>query len=287
MLNTVKWFAIAAALLALSACGTQLEKAESMTPGGGAFNQALHKYYVVRAGHEYGYGNYVSSDRFADKALAASSGDNVLPDEVSAHAIPQNQVSVMDSARGRLMAALDGGGRDAAADDAAMAQVQLDCWLEELAEGRQPTHIEDCKQMFFAALRKVEAAIAPEPAAAVAPAPAPKAEAADFVVYFDFDKADIRADQDNPLQVATLAAQSAGDRTITLTCHTDTAGNVDYNQALSVRRCNTVTGHLIDAGIDRSRIIAVPVGQTQPLVDTGDGVAEQGNRVVAIRLEAE
>ncbi len=88
------------------------------------------------------------------------------------------------------------------------------------------------------------------------------------------------------MQVAVLAAQAAEGRTVSLSCHTDTAGPVDYNQALSVRRCNSVTGAMIEAGIDRSRIVSFPLGQTQPLVETGDGVVEQGNRVVVITLEA-
>ncbi|MDX1402192.1 MAG: hypothetical protein R3245_09745, partial [Kiloniellales bacterium] len=143
MLRTVKWLAIAFGLLALSACGSQLQKAESVSPGGGAFNESLHKYYVDRAGHEYGYGNYVSSDRFANKAMQAAAGENVLPDEVGSFMLPEDKVSVLTSSRERLLAALDGGGREKAPDDAAMAQVMLDCWLEELEESRQPTHIEE------------------------------------------------------------------------------------------------------------------------------------------------
>ena len=66
--------------------------------------------------------------------------------------------------------------------------------------------------------------------------------------------------------------------------HTDTSGSIDYNQALSERRANAVVGALITGGIDRGRVVSEAVGQTQPLVPTGDGVREQGNRVAEIDL---
>ena len=58
----------------------------------------------------------------------------------------------------------------------------------------------------------------------------------------------------------------------------------DYNQALSERRKNTVLGGLIDGTIARGRMSSEAVGETQPLVDTGDGVREQGNRVAVVTL---
>ena len=288
MFNTIKWLALAVALVGLSACGTQLQKAERMSPEGTEFKQSLFKHYTERSAAEFAEGDYRDSDYFASKAIAATKGEEVLPQEISERRIPDDKVDVMASARERLMAALGGGGRVKAPDQAARAQVMFDCWLQEQEENFQPDDIEFCRSNFFDALRQVEEAIKPEPEpVAPAPAPEPEPEEAQFKVFFDFDNADIRADQQDALQVAIWGAESAGDRTISLFCHADTAGPKDYNQALSVRRCNSVAGAMIDAGIDRGRIFQVPVGQTQPLVETGDGVAEQGNRVVVITIEAE
>jgi outer membrane protein OmpA-like peptidoglycan-associated protein len=285
MLKMTKGLVLAVAILGLGACGTKLQDAEMTAPGGGAFKEALHKYYIERSSAEFAEGDYRDSDYFASKAITASGATEVLPQEVGERRIPADRVDVLTSSRERLMAALAGGGRLKAPDDAARAQVMFDCWLQEQEENFQPEDIEFCRSGFFASLRAVEAAIA-EPAAAPPPPPPPAPEAASFNIYFDFDKSNIRDDQQSPLRVATLAAEAAAGRTVSLSCHTDTAGAIDYNQALSVRRCNSVTGAMIEAGIDRSRIVSFPVGQTQPLVETGDGVVEQGNRVVVITLEA-
>jgi outer membrane protein OmpA-like peptidoglycan-associated protein len=284
MFKTMKGLFLVAAILSLGACGTKLQDAEMTAPGGGAFKEALHKYYIERSSAEFAEGDYRDSDYFASKAITASGATEVLPQEVGERKIPADRVDVMTSSRERLMAALAGGGRIKAPDDSSRAQVMFDCWLQEQEENFQPDDIEFCRSEFFAALRAVEAAIA-EPAAAPPPPP-PAPEAATFNIYFDFDKSNIRDDQQSQLQVAVLAAQAAEGRTVSLSCNTDTAGPVDYNQALSVRRCNSVTGAMIEAGIDRSRIVSFPLGQTQPLVETGDGVVEQGNRVVVITLEA-
>ena len=293
MLERFKWLAIAVALVGLSACdtvgrGNELGMAQAVSVEGNEFQQSLHKYYTERSASEYGEGDYRDSDYFGSKAIAAAKGENVLPQEVGERRIPADKVDVMTSSRERLMTALDGGGRVKAADEAARAQVMFDCWLQEQEENFQPEDIEYCRSNFFEALRAVEAAIAPPPPPPPPPpAPEPEPEEAQFLIYFDFDKSNIRDDQQNTMQVATLAAQAAGERVVSLFCHTDTAGPKDYNQSLSVRRCNSVTGALIDAGIDRGRIFSVPVGETQPLVETGDGVADQANRVVVITIEVE
>jgi OOP family OmpA-OmpF porin len=287
MLNMIKGLALAAAILSLAACGTKLQVAESTPAGGPEFNQALHKYYTETSSAEFAEGDYKDSDYFASKAIAAAGGGEVMPQEIGERRIPSDKVDVLTSARERLMAALNGGGRLKAPDDAGRAQAYYDCWLQEQEENFQPKDIEFCRSEFFASLRNVEAAIA-EKVMAPPPAPPPPApEAATFQVLFDFDSSDIREDQQSAVQVAIWAAEAGGSRTVSLTCHTDTSGAVDYNQALSVRRCNSVTGAMLEAGIDRSRIVSFPVGQTQPLVETGDGVVEQANRVVVITLEAQ
>ena len=286
MFNMIKGLALAAAILSLAACGTKLQVAESTMADGPEFNQALHKYYTETSSAEFAEGDYKDSDYFASKAIAAAKGEEVMPQPVGERKIPSDKVDVLTSARERLMAALNGGGRLKAPDDAGRAQAYYDCWLQEQEENFQPKDIEFCRSEFFASLRNVEAAIA-EKVMAPPPAPPPPApEAAMFQVLFDFDSSDIREDQQSAVQVAIWAAEAGASRTVSLTCHTDTSGAVDYNQALSVRRCNSVTGAMLEAGIDRSRIVSFPVGQTQPLVETGDGVVEQANRVVVITLEA-
>ncbi len=67
------------------------------------------------------------------------------------------------SCRERLLRALEGGARRAAPADAAAAQVNFDCWLEELESIKNPANFSDCKDSFVAALAKAESALVHTP----------------------------------------------------------------------------------------------------------------------------
>ena len=72
MKNTMKFAIVGAASLVLAACGGKLEQAEKLSPGGTEFQQALYTGYVDLAKAEYNEGDYIDSDRFAEKAMAAT-----------------------------------------------------------------------------------------------------------------------------------------------------------------------------------------------------------------------
>ncbi len=270
--------------LALTGCGTQYEKAQMMKPSGDAFTSSLHYYYTQIAGDEFREGDYGDADHFGAKAIASAAGGNVLADEMSSRNLPAETVGELAEARRLLTEALDGGGRQALPDSAAKAQVMWDCWFQEQEENFQPDDIARCRDQFWAALNAVQQAIAtepePEPEKVMIPAPEP----AEFLVYFDFDDSGVRTDQAPVMSVIIEAAKAAPDRAIHIVGHTDTSGALDYNQALSERRTNTVIGELISAGVSRGRISSEAAGETKPLVNTEDGVVEQGNRVATVTL---
>ena len=114
--------------------------------------------------------------------------------------------------------------------------------------------------------------------------PAPASDPVVFLVYFNFDESGVRDDQQMIMDSIIAASMAEPDRAVHIVGHTDTSGTIDYNQALSERRANTVIGGLIDAGISRGRISSEAVGQTRPLVMTADGVMEQANRVAKVTL---
>ncbi len=65
--------------------------------------------------------------------------------------------------------------------------------------------------------------------------------------------------------------------------HTDTAGEAPVNLALSERRAAKVREHLVGRlGVAASRLDAIGLGETQPLVQTPDATAEPRNRRVQI-----
>ena len=75
------------------------------------------------------------------------------------------------------MAALTAGARDKAPIQAANAQVNFDCWMQEQEENFQPDDIARCRSGFTQALLGAEAAVKPAPMAK-APAPMRKMAAA-------------------------------------------------------------------------------------------------------------
>ena len=64
--------------------------------------------------------------------------------------------------------------------------------------------------------------------------------------------------------------------------HTDRVGSDTFNDALALRRAETVRAMLVARGIPSASIAVAGRGKREPLVPTADGVAEARNRRVEI-----
>ncbi|MBV9332188.1 MAG: OmpA family protein, partial [Alphaproteobacteria bacterium] len=71
---------------------------------------------------------------------------------------------------------------------------------------------------------------------------------------------------------------------VMVTGHTDTVGSDRYNQALSVRRAQSVKGEMERDGMDGGAISIEGKSFHDPLVPTGPGVREPQNRRAVIDL---
>ena len=71
---------------------------------------------------------------------------------------------------------------------------------------------------------------------------------------------------------------------ISIIAHTDTSGDLDYNVALSLRRAEAVKDIFLSQGIAAERISTEARGESDPAVDTGDGVRENRNRRAVISI---
>lgn len=112
---------------------------------------------------------------------------------------------------------------------------------------------------------------------------APEPPARDYLVYFDFDEAEIRPDAAGVLDRVSQGVFSVGSSSVTLIGHADTAGPANYNQWLSERRAFAVREYLLGKGI-ATDMIAKGRGEEDPRVSTPDGVKEQENRRVEIQI---
>ena len=121
------------------------------------------------------------------------------------------------------------------------------------------------------------------PQAVTAPPPAPPAAAApSYMVFFDWDRSDLSNQALATIRQAGNAWKSGGSPRITAIGHTDTSGPTDYNMALSLRRATAVKNALIQQGVAPTAIDTVGKGESELLVQTGDGVREPQNRRVEI-----
>ena len=126
---------------------------------------------------------------------------------------------------------------------------------------------------------------APPPMAEAAPPPPPPSAPKQFLVFFGFNKSNLTQEAQKVVTDAAAAAKEFGSATIVVVGHADTSGSKEYNQRLSERRANTVRTALSSQGIDASKITASGRGETELLVQTGDGVKEPQNRRASIDLQ--
>jgi outer membrane protein OmpA-like peptidoglycan-associated protein len=124
------------------------------------------------------------------------------------------------------------------------------------------------------------------PASAVPPAsPPPVAETRTYLVFFDWDRADLT---DRARQIVAEAAQASTHvqtTRIDVSGYTDLSGTPAYNQGLSVRRAKSVEAELIRDGVAPGEIDIHGYGESNPLVPTAPGVREPQNRRVEIVLK--
>jgi hypothetical protein len=112
------------------------------------------------------------------------------------------------------------------------------------------------------------------------------AEEGHYVVLFGLNKATLDDSAKATIASAAQEFQRTGSASISVQGHTDTSGNAAYNQALSERREQAVTDQLVALGVPASAITGSAHGETDPAVQTGDGVREAQNRRVEIQLAA-
>ena len=123
---------------------------------------------------------------------------------------------------------------------------------------------------------------APPPAPIPPPAVQQVVPARTYLVFFDWDRADLTNRARQIIAEAASAAQRTQVTRIEVSGHTDKSGTPAYNQRLSVRRANNVAAELVRLGVPRQAILVAGFGESRPLVPTADGVREPQNRRVEI-----
>ena len=116
------------------------------------------------------------------------------------------------------------------------------------------------------------------------PAPVPQAVTRTYLVFFDWDRADLTDRARQIVAEAASASTKVQYTRIEVQGNADRSGTPAYNQRLSLRRAQTVAAELVRLGVPRTAIDIQAFGDTRPLVPTAAGVREPQNRRVAIIL---
>jgi len=103
-----------------------------------------------------------------------------------------------------------------------------------------------------------------------------------MVIYFDYDRAEIK-----PEYVAVVAAHAkylngSPDRSIRLEGHTDERGSREYNIGLGERRAQAVRRALMLQGVTEQQITTVSYGEERPVAQGSDESAYAQNRRVEL-----
>jgi len=97
-------------------------------------------------------------------------------------------------------------------------------------------------------------------------------------VYFDYDKFDLRADQQGSLQADIAFLKEHPGIHITVEGHCDERGSTEYNLALGDNRAGTVKSALEQGGIGADRIRTISYGKERPFCTESNESCWQQNR---------
>ncbi len=290
-----RFFAVSA-VLALAGCvgNSTFDDLDATQPVGSAFAVALFKDYSYLArsfgtdsgpsGQAFDAEQSISltnadntvtglANAYAQKALAAGKGDEILPEA------PQDSDVDAENVRLQLLRDLDQG-RDKAPEDAARAQADFDCWMMNRRVDSLAAAAATCRRSVTGSLARLERDLNPAPAPP-APAPSAAAQPVEFTVTFGSGSATIFPEQLATIAQAIAAARTGRQTRITVVGHSDTA---ESSQKLSLQRAQVVKDALVMQGARPEAIEASGVGKDNLAVQTEDHVKELKNRRVVISL---
>jgi len=97
-------------------------------------------------------------------------------------------------------------------------------------------------------------------------------------VFFDFDKADIRPDQQPAVQGNIDFLKQHPNMSFTIEGHCDERGSTEYNLALGDSRANAVKTALVQGGVNASNIKTISYGKEKPFCTESTEQCWQTNR---------
>jgi outer membrane protein OmpA-like peptidoglycan-associated protein len=102
---------------------------------------------------------------------------------------------------------------------------------------------------------------------------------------FDFNKASLTPAGRTKVTDAARVLKDHPNLTVAIEGFTDSVGSDEYNMRLSERRATTMTNHLVEDGISRSRLHPKGYGESRPVADNSTAEGRARNRRVEIVVD--
>ncbi|MBL8265300.1 peptidoglycan-associated lipoprotein Pal [Steroidobacter sp.] len=108
------------------------------------------------------------------------------------------------------------------------------------------------------------------------------AKASGVIVYFDYDRAEIKAEFVPVVAAHAKYLNGNAQRKVRLEGHSDETGSREYNIGLGERRAQAVRRALLLQGVTENQITTVSYGEERPAVQGSDEAAYAKNRRVEL-----
>jgi len=103
-------------------------------------------------------------------------------------------------------------------------------------------------------------------------------------VNFDFNSSEIKPEFDPVLDEAVLILNDYPDLQVLISGHTDSIGSEQYNEALSIRRAESVFRYLVNKGLNPERFRIEGFGELHPVADNNTEAGRAQNRRVELKV---
>ena len=284
--------------LFLFSCSASYEKLskESFNPPT-SLSKHLMEAYKTKADFEaQEMHDWNSAKLYAEKALGAADGKDILPEKISYWVIPADKQSELNKAYNNLMTVY----KEALLLDPfnlAKAISSLDCWAEQQEENWQTWDIDQCRNDFLSAMHEIFGSLEKEEGISTKQKINNEISKLDDsvsddsvsivtknsenkilqIIYFDFDKSKLSDVSIEEIKNFINTNKNTIKKFIVVG-HTDTMGTKKYNKVLSLERAEVVQKVLTELGIEKNNIHILGKGEDNLRVQTADEVKHPANR---------
>ena len=295
-------------LLFLFSCSASYEKLskESFNPPT-SLSKHLMEAYKTKADFEaQEMHDWNSAKLYAEKALGAADGKDILPEKISYWVIPADKQSELNKAYNNLMTVY----KEALLLDPfnlAKAISSLDCWAEQQEENWQTWDIDQCRNDFLSSMHEIFGSLEKEEGISTKQKINNEISKLDDsvsddsvsddsvsddsvsivtknsenkilqIIYFDFDKSKLSDVSIEEIKNFINTNKKTIKKFIVVG-HTDTMGTKKYNKVLSLERAEVVQKVLTELGIEKNNIHILGKGEDNLRVQTADEVKHPANR---------